>query len=230
MSALGCLTTSTPEDPGGPDYLDFDPAPDGPVLVADAGGWDPTRDASAAWPNDAGGGSVGPGASDASLARDAAMPDAGGAGARDAGGTGGTGGALASCTINASTDASGKVQYNGKYGCAVWVGDGAKKVVKTFFVATRIASRTGLPSYRTASSGVTVDVVTGATLTQPMQHNYTWTNNGGALPSGSYTLNVETHSSSGVNFVSIPFATSAGSVSATGNPNGDVKSASISCK
>lgn len=137
------------------------------------------------------------------------------------------------CTITASTDASNTFLYAGKYGCAVWIGDASKKVVKAFFLATRIASRSGLSTYRTASSGVSVDVVAGATLSSPKQHMYTWdlkSAAGAAAAAGSYTLNVETHSSNGDKTVSVPFELGTGPVMATATPAGEVRAASIQCE
>lgn len=141
-------------------------------------------------------------------------------------GTGG-GGAATSCKITASTDASDTFFYAGKYGCAVWISDSAKKLTKAFFVATRISSRSGLPTYRTQSSGVSVDVTTGATLNAPKQHSYTWDLSG--VSPGQYSLNVEVHSSNGTTLVSVPFDTSKAPVSEQG-AQGEVKSAQITCQ
>jgi hypothetical protein len=141
-------------------------------------------------------------------------------------------GAVTSCSISASTNADDAFFYNGKYGCGVWIANSAGKAVKVFMVATRIANRSGLSAYRTATSGVMVDVTASATLQSAKQHQYTWDlkdMSGAAVPSGSYKLVVETHSSSGDAVVSVPFDTSKGPVSETGSPMIDVRSASINC-
>jgi hypothetical protein len=143
-----------------------------------------------------------------------------------------SGGSISSCTVTATTDASNtSFFYYGKYGCAVWIGDSAKRVVKAFFVATRIASRSGLPAYQAASSGVRVDVTTGATLNAPKQHQFSWAltdSTGAKVPPGSFTLNVETHSEKGVTLVTVPFNTTA-SVSEMAAPKAEVLSAGIVC-
>jgi hypothetical protein len=143
-----------------------------------------------------------------------------------------SGGSISSCTITATTDASNtSFFYYGKYGCAVWIGDSAKRVIKAFFVATRISSRSGLPAYQAASSGVRVDVTTGATLSAPKQHQFTWPlidSTGAKVPPGSFTLNVETHSENGVTLVTVPFATTA-PVSEMAAPKAEVLSAGIVC-
>jgi len=155
-----------------------------------------------------------------------AVADAGSAPQVDAGGAASGNGATR-CTVSASTDASSAFRYAGKYGCAVWISDASSKVLKAFLVATRIASRSGLSTYSRQSSGVSVDVTTGATLSSARQHNYTW-DLAGVTP-GPYTLNVETHSSNGDVVVSVPFDTSMAPVSESGAARGDIKSASISC-
>jgi hypothetical protein len=142
-------------------------------------------------------------------------------------------GTLASCMISANTDASNTFLYRGKYGCAVWIGDASKKVVKAFFLATRIASRSGLSTYRTASTGVTVDIVAGATLGAAKQHQYTWDlkgPSGAPVAPGKYTLNVETHSSNGDVTLSVPFELGSQPVSAMGGPMGEIQAASIRCQ
>lgn len=136
--------------------------------------------------------------------------------------------AISSCSISASTDASTALRYRGKYGCAVWIANASNKVVKAFLVATIISSRSGVPTYRSQASGVSVDVTTSATLGAARQHMYTW-NAANAAP-GKYTLNVETHSENGVKLVAVPFDTSRGPVSATGTPNVDIRAAAIDCK
>jgi hypothetical protein len=136
------------------------------------------------------------------------------------------------CTITASTDASDALFYAGKYGCAVWISSASNKVLKAFFLATRIANRTGLTNYKSESAGVTVDVVAGATLNAPKQHQYTWMltdTQGAKVPPGKYTLKVELHSSSGVELVSVPFDTSTSPVSARGS-SGQIRAASIECE
>jgi hypothetical protein len=138
-----------------------------------------------------------------------------------------------SCTITASTDASDTLFYAGKYGCAVWISSAANKLVKSFFVATRVSNRTGLPTYKSESSGAAVDVVAGATLGSPKQHSYTWTltdAQGGKIAPGKYALKVEMHSSNGVTLVSVPFDTTQAPVSATGTPDGEVSGVSIECR
>lgn len=139
-----------------------------------------------------------------------------------------SGGAITSCTISASTDASTALRYRGKYGCAVWIANASNKVVKAFLVATIISGRSGVPTYRSQASGVSVDVTTSATLGAARQHMYTW-NAANAAP-GKYALNVETHSENGVKLVTVPFDTSRGPVSATGTPNVDIRAAAIDCK
>jgi hypothetical protein len=143
------------------------------------------------------------------------------------------GAGLTSCSIAASTDASDTRFYAGKYGCAVWIGNASNKLVKTFFLATRIASRSGVSTFQRQAAGMTVDVVAGATLNAPKQHQYTWDlkdAKGGNVPPGKYTLNVETHSSNGDTTVSVPFDTSSGMVSAMGTASGGIRSATIKCQ
>ncbi len=184
---------------------------------------------------------------DAGVAFPIARPDAGSA--RDAGGTplpvdagspsevdagvdAPAAGAVSSCSITASTNADDAFFYNGKYGCGVWIANSAGKAVKVFMVATRIANRSGLNAYRSATSGVMVDVVASTTLQAAKQHQYTWDlkdMSGMPVAPGSYKLTIETHSSSGVAVVTVPFDTSKGPVSETGTPSIDVRSASIKC-
>jgi hypothetical protein len=143
------------------------------------------------------------------------------------------GGTLASCSITASTDASDTLFYAGKYGCAVWIGNASSKLVKTFFLATKVSGRSGVSTFQRAASGMTVDAVAGATLNSAKQHQYAWDlkdAKGAAVPPGKYTLNVETHSSNGDTTVSVPFDTSTGTVSAMGSPSGGIRSAQISCQ
>lgn len=144
----------------------------------------------------------------------------------DAGGS--PGGTVSSCTITASTDASTAVRYRGKYGCAVWIANSSNKVVKAFLVATIISGRSGVPTYRSQASGVSVDVTTSATLNAARQHMYTW--NASSAAPGKYSLNVETHSENGVKLVTVPFDISNGPVSAMGTANVDIRSAAIDCK
>jgi hypothetical protein len=169
---------------------------------------------------------------DAAIVQDAdLMPDA--SASPDAETPPTPGAALMSCSITASTDASDTLFYAGKYGCAVWIGNASNKLVKTFFLATRIASRSGVATFQRQASGMTIDVVAGATLNSPKQHQYTWNlkdAKGASVPAGKYTLNVETHSSSGDTTVSVPFDTSSGMVNAMGSPSGGIRSATIKCQ
>jgi hypothetical protein len=136
------------------------------------------------------------------------------------------------CTITASTDAADTLFYAGKYGCAVWISSASNKLVKSFFAATRIASRSGVPTYKSESAGLTLDVVAGATLSAPKQHQYTWmlTDASGAkVAPGKFALKVEIHSSNGVELVSVPFDTTVAPVSEKG-ASGQIRSASIVCE
>jgi hypothetical protein len=190
------------------------------------------------------GGTLGQPSVDAAVAnvgRDASAPDAGpreasvsveaGASA-DAGEQVAPGAAATSCTITASTDAADTFFYAGQYGCAVWIGNASNKLVKTFFLATKVASRSGVSSFQRAASGMTVDAVAGATLRSAKQHQYSWDlkdAKGAPVTAGKYTLNVETHSSNGDVTVSVPFDTSSGA-SEKGSPNGGIRSAGIDCR
>lgn len=171
---------------------------------------------------------------DSGTRRDAevARIDAGSTSTPDAGSGMSSEGSLSRCTITASTDASDTLFYAGKYGCAVWISGPSNKLVKAFFLATRIANRSGVPTYRSESSGMTVDVVAGATLNAPKQHQYTWMltdTQGMKVPPGKYALKVEVHSSNGVALLSVPFDTSAGPVSEDG-AMGQIRSAKIDCQ
>jgi hypothetical protein len=183
---------------------------------------------------DAGGNPLFPRPPDAGAPQDTGAPTPFDAGSEaDAGSDPVGAGALTSCSISASTDASDTFFYAGKYGCALWIANASNKAVKVFFVATRIANRTGLNAYRSATSGMSVDVVAGATLNAPKQHQYTWDltdASGAALAPGRYSLTIETHSSNGVTVVTVPFDTSKGEVSEMATPNGEVRSASITCQ
>lgn len=174
------------------------------------------------------------------IARDAGMStlpaDAGSRGdpsvPADAGGTGAASGGPSRCTITASTDASDTLFYAGRYGCAVWISSASNKLIKAFFVATKISGRTGLPTYKSESAGATVDVVAGATLMAPKQHQYTWMltdTQGQKVPPGKYALKVELHSSNGVELLSVPFDTSAAPISEK-DSSGQIRSASITCE
>ena len=110
----------------------------GAASVRDAGSVAPVRDASAP-------------SADASTPRDASVPVEAGTGSE--GGTVNPSGSVSSCTITATTDASTAPRYRGEYGCAVWIANESKKVVKAFLVATLISSRSGVPTYRSQASG-----------------------------------------------------------------------------
>jgi hypothetical protein len=166
------------------------------------------------------------------LGRDAGPRVDAALGEADAGGPSVAGEGPTRCTITASTDASDTLFYAGKYGCAVWISSASNKLVKAFFAATRIASRTGLPTYKSESAGATVDVVAGATLGAPKQHQYTWmmtdTQNAKVSP-GKYTLKVELHSSNGVELLAVPFDTTSAPVSEQ-DASGQIRAASIDCE
>lgn len=179
-------------------------------------------DATAVDGSDRAAASPGPGVSDAGAASDATPADASSG---------------PSCTITAHTDATGGM-YSGRHGCAVWIADSAKRLVKTLFLATRIAGHTRLPDYpRNPASAV--DVVTAATLREPKHHSYTWDLrdlDGGSVPPGVYTLNVETHCSAGdsglpaISWVTVPFDTSMLPLTQSGVPDGAIRAANVTCR
>lgn len=193
----------------------------------------PVADAGGVRPLDAGGTVIDTvGRLDSGAARDAGVRIDAASIEADAGGSMSATNGPTRCTITASTDANDTLFYAGKYGCAVWISSASNKVLKAFFLATRIANRSGLNTYKSESSGVTVDVVAGATLNAPKQHQYTWMltdTQGAKVPPGKYTLKVELHSSNGIELVSVPFDTSASPVSADGS-SGQIRSASIECE
>lgn len=195
--------------------------------VAEAGAVQPFDAGSASSPvvvRDAG---TNPGSSSDSGPRaNPVLPDA------DAGSPGAPSTGPSRCTITASTDASDTLFYAGRYGCAVWISSSSNKLIKAFFLATKIASRTGLATYKSESAGMTVDVVAAATLNAPKQHQYTWMltdSQGQKLPPGKYALKVELHSSNGEELLSLPFDTSMAPVSEK-SQSGQIRSAAINCE
>jgi hypothetical protein len=115
-------------------------------------------------------------------------------------------------------------RYKPKNIGAVWVTDGSGKLVKSLEVWARIRLRY-LTQYAAARSGARVDAMSTATLTNHKAHTSTWDLkdiSGAAVAKGKYTLHAEVTDDHNVptKTLSIPFDTSAGSMSMT-PPNAD---------
>jgi hypothetical protein len=254
--AVACLPEG-PEEYDGPTYdiaVSDRPADASTSSLSNTGNPASTPDAGAqgtATPDASqsqGGATTGGGNTGSGVDSGTSRPDAGGGTATDAGGGAGTdsgagtgadagavsgGSGLQKCAFDLTT-ASPPGQYASSYVAAVWVQKSDGKIARTL---ARHGLRRGqyLTKYE-AARGVpkaAIDVTTSATLKGAHTFNLNWDLKdpaGAGLPSGNYTLRVETTSNNGAGpVVDLPFTLGATPVDQSPANSGNVTAVHVSC-